>query len=327
MLGRVKIMSKGMVNKKERKYIPGLALFNFEPAYNWSKKEALDLFNSQIDAIDLGSYDLDEIYYQDCLKGMQELPPESIDVIIADPPFGIEFSGKEHLYNRKEENVVDDYCEISLEDYDAFSRAWIRELPRIMKDTSTAFIFSGWTNLESVLYAIRIAGLHVINHIIWQYQFGVFTKRKFVTSHYHLLFLAKNADSYFFHKIKHYPKDVWHIKREYKPQEEKNGTKLPLKLIEDCIDYSSKPGDIILDPFMGNGTTAEAAKANYRHFIGFEINKNLQNINQRNLKAITLGEHYVPYNERFKKWLDKHLEILSRKYPKAYKIWFKMQQE
>ncbi|MHA1205737.1 MAG: DNA methyltransferase, partial [Candidatus Heimdallarchaeaceae archaeon] len=65
-----------------------------------------------------------------------------------------------------------------------------------------------------------------------------------------------------------------------------------------CIDFGSKPGDIILDPFMGNGTTAVACKGAYRHYIGYEINKQMQEIIEWNLNKIKLGEYYTPYSER-----------------------------
>ncbi|MBD3191282.1 MAG: site-specific DNA-methyltransferase [Candidatus Heimdallarchaeota archaeon] len=253
---------------------------------------------------------------------MQQLPKESIDLVIADPPFGIDFSGKEEMYNRKDENIVEGYVEISQEEYEPFTHAWIAELPRIMKRTASAYIISGWTNLEFILTAARKAGLTLLNHAIWQYQFGVFTWKKFVTSHYHVLLFVKDPDHYFFNKIEHYPLDVWDdIQREYQPKEKKNGTKLPTKLIQKCIDFSTKPGAIVLDPFMGNGTTAAAAKANFRHYLGFEINPNLKTIIEENLAEIELGEDYQSYNRRFKKWLKENEKRLAKKYPKAYKIW------
>jgi len=70
------------------------------------------------------------------------------------------------------------------------------------------FVFSGWTNLKDILNALDEVGFITINHIIWKYQFGVLTKRKFVTSHYHILFVAKDEEKYKFNKIEHYPEDV-----------------------------------------------------------------------------------------------------------------------
>jgi site-specific DNA-methyltransferase (adenine-specific) len=276
-----------MKKKKKRKYIPGLAAFYFEPDNSWNKKEAYNLYiNNKKDYYG-------EIYYKDCIDGMKGLEDNSVDLIIADPPFGLEFNGKESLYNRDSELVSKGYVDVDGSEYRLFTKKWVSFLPRLMKKTASAFIFSGWTNLADVLQAIEECNLKLINHIIWKYQFGVFTKRKFVTSHYHLLWIVKNEKNYFFNKIKHYPLDIWEIPRKYASGEKKNGTKLPIELISRCIDYCSKPGQLVLDPFMGNGTTAVASKGNFRHFIGFEINEKMRTIIESNLEKVKIGELYM----------------------------------
>ena len=91
-----------------------------------------------------------------------------------------------------------------------------------MKPTSSAWIISGYTNLEYVLESLRKNKLILINHIMWKYQFGTFTSRKFVSSHYHLLFVVKDPKNYFFHRITHYNLDVWdNIPRTYMAQQKK----------------------------------------------------------------------------------------------------------
>lgn len=294
--------------KRKNEYIPGLAAFYFTPAFSWFIEDAKRLYYNQM------SKDNNTIFYEDCIEGLKRLSSESIDLIIADPPFGLDFNGKESIYNRDSTLVLEDYNDVRKSEYLEFTQKWTKELIRLMKETSSVFIFSGWTNLTDVLIALRESKLYLINHLIWQYQFGVYTKRKFVTSHYHLLWLVKDPDKYFFNKIEHYPSDVWDIPRTYKRGEKKNGTKLPQKLIEKCIHFCSKPGDVVLDPFMGNGTTAICAKGNFRHFIGFEINVKMKPIIDNALAKIETGEFYIPYKE-----VPLDIEHLKRKYPKAYK--------
>lgn len=253
--------------------------------------------------------------YENCIEGMKKLPSESIDLIVADPPFGIEFNSKELAYNRDSDFVIDEYQEVD-EDYDVFTEMWIRELPRLMKKTASAYIFSGWNNLEFVLSSARKANLELVNHIIWTYQFGVFTRRKFVNSHYHLLFYVKEPKKYYFNKILHYPLDSWYIPRKYSRGENKNSTKLPTNLVQKIIDFSSKPGDLVLDPFMGNGTTATVSKGSYRHYFGFEINTNLRGTIESNISKVKLGQLYREY-----KTLKPDIAILKEKYPRAYKIY------
>ena len=227
------------------------------------------------------------IYYEDCIENISKrIPEDSIDLIIADPPFGINFNGKGAQYNRKSEFVVSGYLEISQENYLDFTKAWIKAIYPVLKKTGSAYIISGWTNLKDILIAIDDVGFITKNHIIWKYQFGVFTKRKYVTSHYHILFLVKDEKDYFFNKIDHYPEDVWEIKRDYKPGQKKNSTKLPDALVEKIILYSSQLGDIILDPFMGNGTTATAAIKLKRKYVGFEINPKAREIIDLNIQKI-----------------------------------------
>ncbi len=93
-----------------------------------------------------------------------------------------------------------------------------------------------------------------------KYQFGVFTRKKFVTSHYHIIYVVKNPLSYTFNKVEHYPEDVWSIKREYWKGRQKTPTKLPSELVRKILDFSSNPGDIVLDPFLGSGTVAVVSR-------------------------------------------------------------------
>jgi site-specific DNA-methyltransferase (adenine-specific) len=290
--------------KKKRKnpYVPHVAAAKFKPTEDWTHKEALKAYKSA----DF-PFPVDKIHYKECIAGMSKLPDNSIDVLVADPPFGIDFNGKEAIYNRDETLVVEGYHEIE-GDYSDFTHAWISKIPRILKETGSAWIFSGWTNLSSVLNAVESTDLTLVNHIIWKYQFGVFTRRKFVSSHYHLLFLVKNPKKYYFNKIQHYPLDVWDIKRTYLKGEMKNGRKLPENLVMRCIDFTSRPGNLVLDPFMGNATTAVASKGSYRHYLGFEINPEMRPIIENNLGLIDLGGFYIPYSERKDELVEKAKE-------------------
>ena len=219
----------------------------------------------------LGRFRIDEIYRGDALELMKEIPPESIDLIVTDPPFAIDFKAKRNNYNRTQERVLEGYNEIPKEEYYGFTLSWMREAHRILKRTGSMYVFSGWTNLKDILNALDEVGFITINHIIWKYQFDVYTKRKFVTSHYHILFVVKDARRYKFNKIEHYPEDVWIIKREYWTGKVKTPTKLPLEIVKKIILYSSDEGDIVFDPFLGSGTVAVAAKMLNRHYLGFEI--------------------------------------------------------
>lgn len=250
-----------------------------------------------------------KIYYEDCRQGLKKLPDKSIDHFYADPPFDIEFNKKETMYNRKKQHIIQGYQEPTV-DYYKFSKDWIKECFRVLKENGSGWICSGWSNLGNVLNAIKDCGFTVINHIIWKYQFGVYTKKKFITSHYHLLFVVKNPKKWLFNKNSRYAdirtdmgnvnyrdrEDVWIIDRPYQNGKEKNANTQPIELVKKALQYTTKEDDVVLDCFMGGATTAVACILLKRKYIGFEINKNLKKLQERRIKDAeaqrTLNQSY-----------------------------------
>jgi len=226
---------------------------------------------SKINKKKIGRFQIDHIYCGDSLKLMKDIPDESIDLIVTDPPFAIDFKARRNNYNRTQSRVLEGYNEIPKEKYYEFTVNWMRESYRILKKTGSMYVFSGWTNLRDILNALNDARFITINHLIWKYQFGVFTKKRYVTSHYHILFVAKDANKYKFNKIEHYPEDVWIINREYWTGKIKTPTKLPAELVKKILLFSSEEEDLVFDPFIGSGMVAIVAKMLGRHYLGFEI--------------------------------------------------------
>ncbi|MDD1700206.1 MAG: site-specific DNA-methyltransferase [Methanoregula sp.] len=219
----------------------------------------------------LGNFDIDTIYQGNALELMPGIPDGVIDLVVTDPPFAIDFRAQRENYNRTGANVLEGYHEIPEAHYRKFTRQWMTEAARVLAPDGSMYVFSGWNRLHDILEGLDNAGFTTINHLIWKYQFGVFTKKKYVTSHYHILFVVKNPARYTFNKIDHYPEDVWVINREYWKGKKKTPTKLPMDLIKKILWYSSNDGDLVFDPFLGSGTVAVGAKTEGRHFLGFEI--------------------------------------------------------
>lgn len=219
----------------------------------------------------LGRFRRNTLYTGDALSLMRELPDSVIDLVVTDPPFAIDFRAQRLNYNRTGSNVIDGYRDIPKEEYAEFTRDWICEAARVLSPAGSMYIFSGWNRLRDILEAIDVAGLTTLNHLIWKYQFGVYTKNKYVTSHYHILYVVKNKKKYTFNKLDHYPEDVWVINREYWKGKKKTPTKLPQELVQKIVRYSSNPGDLVFDPFLGSGTVALVAQQEGRNFLGFEI--------------------------------------------------------
>lgn len=228
------------------------------------------------------------IFQEDCISGMAaHLPEHSVDLVITDPPFGIAFSAKRGNYNRTGSRVLEGYSEVKGVDYLTFTRAWLTQVRRVLKPTGSLYIFSGWNYLKDILIVLEELDFDLVNHLVWKYQFGLVTKRKYVTSHYHVLFAGVDEKQRKFYPYARFSKDarhpdggsahyrdkedVWNIPREYWNGDVKTPTKLPAELIRKILAYSSLPGDIVLDPFLGSGQTAVVSQLEGRRYLGFEI--------------------------------------------------------
>jgi len=232
---------------------------------------------------------------------MKAIPDEKIDLVLTDPPFAINFKAKKANYNRTASRVLSGYNEITKENYYEFTLNWMSQCFRILKESGGMYVFSGWNNLADILNAIEEIGFITVNHIIWKYQFGVVTNRKFVTSHYHCLYICKNDKKRKFFPYERFGKeeknnqgrslhykdkeDVWEIKREYWTGDEKTPTKLPAEIIKKILQYSSEEGDLVFDPFLGSGQTAVVSKLLKRNYIGFEIVKEYFDFISKRLKS------------------------------------------
>ena len=230
---------------------------------------------------------VDFIRQGNCVELMAELPDQCVDLIITDPPFAIDFKAKRANYNRTDERVLEGYNEIHKTNYLNFTIAWLTQAVRTLKNSGSIYLFSGWNHLKEILIAIDFCNLTTVNHLIWKYQFGVTTRRKYVTSHYHCLYVCKDDNKRRFYPYARYKKeektsnggsahyedkeDVWNIKREYWQGDKKTPTKLPAEIIRKILAYSSEEGDVVMDPFLGSGQVAVVSKAEGRHYIGFEI--------------------------------------------------------
>ena len=229
----------------------------------------------------------------DCFDFLKEIPDASVDLILTDPPFGLnEKDFDQKYYNRFDKKVLKGYQEAPEElNYEDWVYSWVKEFDRILKPNGSVLIVSGWTNEADIQYAMRrTQKFKLINHLIWHYNFGVYTKTKFVSSHYHILYYSKTKGKPYFNKNAYHNEDhkndkggskvyddlqdVIKINKEYKPGQEKNSNALPLKLVEKLIKHTTKIDDVVLDIFSGEFTTQFAALKLKRIAWGCEINQN-----------------------------------------------------
>lgn len=237
---------------------------------------------------------LNTIHNCDCVPFMNSLEEESINLIIADPPYGLNFGKAHGTYNRDDDFVLGGYVEVESAEYPTFSENWIGAAGRVLKKDGSMYIVTGHTHLEYVMTAARTSGLKLRDHIIWQYPFGVYTKHRYVVSHYSILHYVKDLKKVKFYgdaresdrtASYHDRSSVWNFNRENWRGAYKTPTTLPYNLIKKMIEYSSVENDLVFDPFLGSGQTAFVAKDVGRNYLGTELCKNYFDFASRRLKS------------------------------------------
>lgn len=277
-----------------------------------------------------------DIYADDCLLSGKKFSDGIVQLGIFDPPFGIGENKFDKHYKRDKKTIISGYVEAP-ENYEQWTKDWLSEAKRVLADNGSMYVFMGHTNLRQLLNAADFVGLYEINHIIWKYNFGVYTKNKYVTSHYHVLYYAKSKKSkpvfnlncrFGSHEktsdggslVYRDLEDVFVVNKEYSPKQIKNQNKLPEELIKKLIMYSSNKDDTVCDFFMGNFTTAYASLKLGRHICGYEKNKksydyHMPIINDLEfgceLKNMKVVENIIPANQGKKITQDEIKSICS----------------
>jgi site-specific DNA-methyltransferase (adenine-specific) len=214
----------------------------------------------------------------DAVGKLAKLPTCSVDLIVADPPYNL---GKNYGNNIDEK----DWAE-----YLTFTRAWLSEAVRVLKPTGSIYVFMG-VRFISKLYALMEDEfkLHLNSWITWHYTQGMGRKVGFSPRHEDILFFNKSKNFTFnlddvripqkyFRQRNNMsganPGDVWQFSHVHycSAEREEHPTQKPEALMERIIRSSSNPGDLVVDPFVGSGTTCRVAKVLGRDWIGIELN-------------------------------------------------------
>lgn len=225
----------------------------------------------------------------DCIENLKKLPDESVDLIFADPPYFMQTEGILRRTNgTKFEGVEDEWDKFSdYREYDEFCTEWLKECKRVMKKNASIWVIGAFQNIYRIGYIMQNLGFWILNDIIWSKPNAVpnFGGTRFQNSHETLLWCTKSKDAKFtfnYKTMKHLNNDkqeksVWNISicignERLKGEDGKkvHSTQKPEKLLYNVIVSSSKPGDIVLDPFFGTGTTGAVAKQTGRNYIGLE---------------------------------------------------------
>lgn len=225
------------------------------------------------------------IYCGDCLKVLEKWPDECVDLAFADPPYNIGY-----VYDKYTDDLPDDQ-------FVTWCKAWMAECQRVLTPAGSFYIAIGDDFAAQLRMAGKELGLSLRNWIIWHYTFGQSMKNKFCRSHTHILYFTKDPKVLTFNDkllrfpsarhteyqdlranpLGRLPNDVWdefpRVCGTFKERDGFHGCQLPEALLMRIIMASSNPGDVVLDPFMGSGTTAAAAKRLGRKYVGVDMSE------------------------------------------------------
>jgi modification methylase len=233
---------------------------------------------------------LDTIIKGDCVAALERLPDKSVDVIFADPPYNLQLGGALHRPDQSLVDACDDEWDqfASFEAYDAFTRAWLLACRRVLKPNGTIWVIGSYHNIFRVGTALQDLQFWILNDVVWRKTNPMpnFKGRRFQNAHETMIWASRDpkAKGYTFNyeAMKAANDDVqmrsdWLFPicsggERLKGADGKkvHPTQKPEALIARVLMASSRPGDVVLDPFFGSGTTGAVAKRLGRHFVGIE---------------------------------------------------------
>ena len=231
---------------------------------------------------------LDSIVRGDCITAMRALPAKSVDCVFADPPYNLQLGGDLHRPDGTHVDAVTDAWDKfdSFAQYDAFTRAWLAEAHRVLKDDGTIWVIGSYHNIFRVGAAVQDLGYWILNDIVWRKANPMpnFRGTRFTNAHETLIWAAKGEKAKYtfnYRSMKTLNDELqmrsdWEFpicggaERLKQDGHKVHPTQKPEALLYRVLLACTKPGDVVLDPFFGTGTTGAVAKRLGRRWIGIE---------------------------------------------------------
>jgi modification methylase len=232
----------------------------------------------------------DTIILGDCLEELKKLPDRSVDLVFADPPYNLQLGGDLLRPDNSKVDAVDDHWDRfeSFAAYDAFTKAWLTECRRFLKDDGALWVIGSYHNIFRVGATLQDLGFWILNDVVWRKSNPMpnFKGTRFTNAHETLIWAAKGrgAKRYTFnYDAMKMANDELQMRSDWTlplcTGEERlkdaagakaHPTQKPEALLHRVILSSTKPGEVVLDPFFGTGTTGAAARRLGRRYIGIE---------------------------------------------------------
>jgi modification methylase len=235
---------------------------------------------------------LDQVIEGDCVARMNALPEGCADLVFADPPYNMQLRGDLLRPDQSKVDAVDDHWDqfASFEEYDRFTREWLLAARRVLKDTGSIWVIGSYHNIFRVGATLQDLGFWILNDVIWRKSNPMpnFRGKRFTNAHETLIWATKNPKQQYtfnYEAMKALNDELqmrsdWtlpicagHERIKGADGQKAHSTQKPESLLHRVIVASTRPGDVILDPFFGTGTTGAVAKRLDRRFIGIEREK------------------------------------------------------
>jgi len=247
---------------------------------------------------------LDQIIQGNCIEVLAALPEKSVDLIFADPPYNLQLQQDLWRPNMTKVDAVDDDWDrfSSFAEYDRFTRAWLQACRRVLKDSGTLWVIGSYHNIYRVGAILMNLGYWILNDVVWvkTQPMPNFRGVRFTNAHETLIWAQKEQGTRYtfnYHAMKALNDDLqmrsdWELPLcTGKERLRDNGSKVhpaqkPEALLYRIILASSNPGDVILDPFFGTGTTGAVARKLHRHWLGIEQAADYVQAAQKRIDAI-----------------------------------------
>ncbi len=247
---------------------------------------------------------LDQILQGDCIEILAALPEKSVDLVFADPPYNLQLQQELWRPNMTRVDAVDDHWDQfeSFAEYDRFTRSWLNACRRVLKDTGTLWVIGSYHNIYRVGAILMDLGYWILNDLAWikTNPMPNFRGVRFTNAHETLIWAQKCRGARYTFNYQTMKalngglqmRSDWELpicggKERIKVDGKKaHATQKPEALLERVILASSNPGDVILDPFFGSGTTGAVAKRLKRHWIGIEREESYIRVAQARIDAV-----------------------------------------
>lgn len=267
----------------------------------------------------LGPFPINTIQAIDCVQGMTQLPDNSVDVVIADPPYNASKGGNWKWdravqlpgFGGKWTKVMETWDNLPLVEYFMFTMSWLSEIKRVVRPTGSLWLHGTYHNIGLINFVLQLLGIEIINEVVWykRNSFPNLSGRRLTASHETVIWAHTGGPKrrqYLFNyelaKQMDCPEDllkrsgkqmrtVWDIpnnKRREEIQYGKHPTQKPLRLITRMLSLSAKKEQLLLVPFSGSGSECVAAFNCQIHFLAFELDQDYVDLAEKRLLSAGL---------------------------------------